>query len=69
MRNLDDFCDKKNISPHMKEAFQAYLRSSYAQKFYMNNGETVKLVVGKMNDQELESAWVEFVSDFKKFIS
>lgn len=68
MKNIDDFCDKKGVSPNMKEAFQAYLRSSYASKFFMNNGETVKLVVSKMSEEELNTAWKEFADDFKKFL-
>ena len=68
MKNIDDFCDRKGVSHNMKEAFQAYLRSSYARKFFLNNGETVKLTVSKMNEKELEDAWKEFTDDFKKFL-
>ena len=70
MKNIDDFCDTRGVTTHMKEAFLAYLRSTYAQKFGTTlNGETSKLVVSKMNDQELEKAWADFVSDFKRLIS
>ncbi len=53
----------------MKEAFQAYLRSTYAQKFLLSNGESTKLIVAKMNDEELKQAWESFVTDFKNLIS
>ena len=69
MKNIDDFCDVRGVSTHMKEAFQAYLRSSYAHKFFLSNGETTKLIVGKMNDEELKEAWTSFVTDFKNLIS
>lgn len=68
MKNVEEFCEKKGVSHNMMEAFQAYLRSSYASKFYLNNGETVKLVVSKMSEEELDTAWKEFTDDFKKFL-
>lgn len=68
MKNIDDFCDVRGINSHMKEAFQAYLRSTYAQEFYLNNGETVKLVVAKMNEEELKAAWGKFTDDFRKYL-
>lgn len=69
MKNITDFCDKKGINANMKEAFMAYVRSDYASKYYLSNGETTKLVVGKMNDEELEEAWKSFVNDFKKYLT
>jgi hypothetical protein len=69
MKNIDAFCETKGVSQHMKEAFQAYLRSTYAQKFLLSNGESTKLIVGKMNDEELKQAWQGFVTDLKKLIS
>ncbi len=69
MKNIDDFCDTRGVSTHMKEAFQAYLRSTYAQKFLLSNGESTKLIVAKMNDEELKQAWESFVTDFKNLIS
>ena len=69
MKNIDDFCDTRGVSIHMKEAFLAYLRSTYAQKFMLSNGESTKLIVAKMNDDELKQAWTSFVTDFKNLIS
>lgn len=69
MKNIIDFCEKKGVKTNMQEAFQAYLRSKYAQEFYLNNGETVKLVVSKMSEDELQVAWEKFVGDFKAYLA
>lgn len=69
MKNITDFCEKRGVTSHMKEAFQAYLRSQYAQEFFLANGETVKLTVSKMNEEELKVAWGKFVSEFRNYLS
>lgn len=69
MKNIDDFCDKKDIPQKMKEAFVAYMRSDYAIKFMTrSDGDTTKLVVSKLVDKELEEAWQEFIKDFRKLL-
>lgn len=69
MSNITDFCEDRGVNSHMQEAFQAYLRSQYAQEFFLNNGETVKLVVSKMTEEELKTAWEKFVKDFKAYLA
>lgn len=69
MKNIDEFCEKRTISMNMQEAFIAYVRSDYAQKYFLRNGETMKLVVSKMSMDEVEEAWLNFVSDFKSYLS
>lgn len=69
MKNIEDFCAKKGVTPNFQEAFIAYVRSDYARKFYLSNGETTKLVVSKMNPEEIEKAWLDFTSEFKKYIT
>lgn len=69
MKNIEDFCSKKGVTPNFQEAFIAYIRSDYAHKFHLSNGETTKLVVSKMNEEEIEKAWVDFTSEFKKFLT
>lgn len=69
MKNIDDFCEKRAISMNMQEAFIAYVRSDYARKYFLQNGETMKLVVSKMSVDEVEEAWLSFVNDFKSYLS
>ena len=69
MKNIEEFCDKKGVTPNMQEAFKAYVRSDYARKFYLSNGETTKLVVSKMNQEEIEKAWLDFTTEFKKYLT
>lgn len=53
----------------MQEAFIAYIRSEYAHKYYVSNGETLRLVVSKLNMEEIEQAWQSFVMDFKNYLT
>jgi hypothetical protein len=69
MKNIDDFCSKRAVSANMKEAFIAYVRSDYARKYSLkSDGETSKLIVGKMNEEDLQEAWKEFVLEMAKYI-
>jgi hypothetical protein len=56
------------IDPKLEEAFTAYIRSEYAGKFSLRNGETTKLVVSKLSIEEVGDAWNEFVKDMKKYL-
>jgi len=54
----------------MKDAFAAYLRTTYATKFAIRNDtDTVQLIVGKMTQEQLEDAWGYFVLEFKKYLA
>lgn len=69
MKNIDDFCSARTISVNMKEAFMAYLRSDYARKYAMKPmGETSKLIVSKMSEDDLNDAWKEFVLEMARYI-
>lgn len=66
---LTDFCDKRGISINIKNSFAAYLRSIYAQKYFViGDGETVHLMIGKMTEEELEKAWQEYVRELTKWL-
>jgi len=70
LKNIAEFCENKGISPNMEKAFIAYLRSDYARKYALKyEGDTTKLVVGKMSGEELDDAWKGFVGEFKKYLS
>ena len=69
MQNIDEFCAKRAVSINMKEAFIAYIRSDYAHKYSMKPmGETSKLVVSKMSQEDLADAWKDFVMELARYI-
>lgn len=69
LKNIDDFCASRGIGANMEEAFIAYIRSDYARKYETRkDGDTTKLVVSKMNEEELKRAWGEFVKEVKKYL-
>ena len=64
------FCESRGISEGMKDAFSAYLRTTYATKFAIDRDtDTVQLIVGKMTQEQLAEEWTFFVSDFKKYLT
>lgn len=65
-----EFCEERGISESVRNAFSAYLRSTYSLKFAMESeGETVRLIVAKMTQEQLEEAWRYFVMEFKKYLT
>lgn len=69
MNNVTKFCLNRHMSKHLQDSFFAYCRSTYSLKFNLKNGETMKFAVGKLNDDELEEAWQDFVKDFKEYLT
>lgn len=69
MSNLQIFCERKGINQEMTDAFMAYVRSMNASKFMMKkDGDTVRMLVEKMDEDQVQEAWMNFVSDFSKLL-
>lgn len=69
MNAIEEFCDKRKITKAVEAAFVTYCRSTYAQKFQMKDGETIKSVVEKMTSEQVSDAWMSFVSEFRELLS
>lgn len=69
MNSITKFCVNNGISKPLEDAFLAYTRSTYSQKYNLRNGETMKFAVERLNDNEVAEAWQDFVIDFKNFLS
>ena len=69
MNNVTKFCVNHHMSKHLEDAFFAYIRSTYSQKYGLRNGETMKFAVGKLTDDEVEDAWTDFVRDFREYLT
>ena len=66
MNEVSMFCATRNIPHKIEEAFVAYIRSDYSQRFQMKkDGDTVKLVVSKMDKGQVEEAWQMFVKELR----
>jgi len=69
MNAIQSFCEERKITKRIENAFVTYCRSTYSQRFTMNeNGETVKLVVDRMTDKQVLEAWLEFVNELKSVV-
>lgn len=66
---LNDFCDKKSLPDNFRKAFIAYCKSLYGSKYAMRDeGETIKLFLSRMTEDQLNKAWSDFINDFKNTI-
>lgn len=66
---IEEFCEKRRITKTIQDAFVAYCRSTYALKFQMKDGDTIKSVVDRMTAEQVSDAWMSFVSEFRELIS
>ena len=68
--NLSDFCEKHGISDNIKASFGTYLRTIYAKKFLLSdNGETVHLMIGRMTEEQLETARQEYDRELANWLT
>lgn len=68
MNSITKFCIGMHISKPLENAFLAYIRSHYSQKYGLRNGETMKFAVERLNEAEVKEAWQDFVRDFKSYL-
>lgn len=67
---LSEYCESRGISGQIKNAFGAYIRATYADKYKMaESGETIHLILNKMSQEDLEDAWQDFVRDLAKHLT
>jgi hypothetical protein len=67
---LSEFCEKKDVPENIKEAFAAYLRSTYSLRYLLRSvTDTVRIMVNRLTQEQMERAWQEFVSDLRKFLT
>lgn len=66
---ISEFCEKKGVPLTIRDAFAAYTRAVYADKFMLRHDtDTVRLLVNKLTEEQLENVWVDFVTDLSKVL-
>lgn len=69
MNELRKFCADRKIPASMEDAFLVYCRSEYAQEYLLKkDGDTIKLVLEKMTQEQVLDAWNKFLSAAKSFM-
>ena len=69
VNEIDKFLDERNVADPMRSAFLAYCRSLYSSRYLMrSNGDTIKLFMDRMNEDQVKTAWNEFLSDIKNIL-
>lgn len=63
---ISEFCKKRKLSLSIRDAFSAYIRSIYADRFLLRSDtDTVRLVIGKMTQEQIENMWLEFTKELR----
>ena len=66
---ITEFCNKKGVPSNVRDAFGAYARSVCADRYLLRGDtDTVRLLINRMTDEQLEQIWVQFVSDLSKIL-
>lgn len=66
---LSEFCDELKIPENIKNAFGAYLRTEYANRFLLaKDGETIHLMIGRLSHEQLTDAWQMFVREMARYL-
>lgn len=61
---LNKFLNERNITDPIRSAFIAYCKSLYSSRYlFKANGDTVKLFLDRMTEEQVKDAWVTFSSD------
>ena len=70
MNQIELFCKARLLPKHLEDMFTMYLRSIYAKKFDINQrGDTIKFILSKITDEEVEKIWLDFVIELGKTLS
>jgi hypothetical protein len=65
MNAIQHFCEQRKITKTIKSAFIAYCKTDYAHRFDLKEGETIQRIIEGMTPDQVEHAWLSFVSEFK----
>ena len=65
---ITDFCIKRGVPQHMRDAFNAYVHSVYSDRLGMKDTDTLALLISRLTDEQISSVWVEFVKDVRKIL-
>lgn len=69
MNEIQIFCESRGVPQTMEDAFITYCKSDYAQKYLLKkDGDTIKLVLEKMTQEQVLDAWNKFLTDIKPFM-
>src|SRR5512138_2591192 len=56
--NLTEFCDERNLSDALRQAFLTYCKSMFASRYLMSpNGDTINKFVAEMSREQVLDAW------------
>lgn len=67
---ISEFCEQRKIPNHIKDAFSAYCRSVYADKFaFLKDSDTAHLLISRLTQDQLEDAWIGFTNELKRYLT
>lgn len=64
--NLVEFCDDRNLSDALRQAFLTYCKSMFSSRYLMSpNGDTINKFVAEMSYEQVLDAWNQFLNDMR----
>ncbi len=67
---LTIFCESKGVPENIRDAFAAYMRNVYANRYLLRGDtDTIRIMINRLGDEKLEQAWQEFISDLRKYLT
>lgn len=65
---ISDFCRQRGVPPRMRDAFNAYVHSVYADRLQMKDTDTLTLLISRLTQEQIGAVWIEYVNDVKKIL-
>lgn len=66
MTPIAQFCENKGIKGKIREAFNAYVRASFADRYEIyQEGDTVSSLISKMTQEDVANLWSRFILDLR----
>jgi hypothetical protein len=66
---LDKFLNEKQVADPIRSAFIAYCKSLYSSRYkFKSNGDTVKMFLENISEDQINSTWNEFLSDLRNIL-
>lgn len=65
---IHEFCIKRGVPARMRDAFNAYVHSTFAHNLQIRDTDTLTLLISRLSQERIAEVWVEFVNDVRRIL-
>lgn len=66
---LSEFCENKNVPVNLRNAFKAYAKTVYADRYLLRGDtDTLTIMINRLTEEQIEAVWKEFLSEMSKVL-